>query len=84
MSARVLATIALISTCSAWGTAAAYAISIQIACCSDSIVAFGRIADDFFNSIGTKRTSQPVRPMSAFGGKADIAEMNKIHAFGDG
>src|SRR5262249_20719066 len=36
--------------------AAAYAISIQIPCCSDSIVAFGRIADDFFNSIDPKRT----------------------------
>ena len=38
--------------------AAAYAISIQIACCSDSIVAFGRIADDFFDSIGHQRTWQ--------------------------
>src|SRR5262249_12847563 len=52
--------------------AAAYAISIQIPCCSDSIVAFGRIADDFFNSIGHKRTFRGATGMSALPPKADM------------
>src|SRR5262245_58032355 len=51
----------------------AYAISIQIPCCSDSIVAFGRIADDFFNSIGQKQTLAHIIAMSALLPEADIA-----------
>jgi hypothetical protein len=31
-----------------------------------------RLDADFCNKIGTKRTSQPYRRMSAFGGKAEV------------
>ena len=33
------------------------------------------------SAIGTKRTSRPIRPMSAFGGKADIAAAGVMSAF---
>src|SRR5262249_17679415 len=49
--------------------------------CSDSIVAFGRIADDFFNSIGPKRTWASALQMSAFGGKADMRSANQNVCF---
>jgi hypothetical protein len=42
-----------------FGLAGVNLASIQIACCSDSIVAFGKIADDFFTSIDPKLTSLP-------------------------
>src|SRR5215510_955311 len=44
----------------------------KIPCCSDSIVAFGRIADDFFNSIGQKRTFAVQKGMSALPPEADM------------
>jgi hypothetical protein len=35
------------------------------------------ITADFCNKIGTKRTSESTQPMSAFGGKADIAQTSR-------
>src|SRR5215510_11627368 len=54
----------------------------KIPCCSDSIVAFGRIADDFFNSIGQKQTFRSAIAMSALPPKATLIAFFGMSAMG--